>query len=320
MTPIRNLPDPEVHGVVIVCTDITDLKETEAALKKSYEEQNRLAASETAAKEASRLKSEFTANLSHEIRTPISKFCFVLTCQERARTVLKCGLSVAGMLGMSELLLEENLTPSQRESVRKILKSGEILLKMVGDVLDIGKVEAGKLVSSRHLMCVEITTLMPDTPLQELDIQPFALAELVNDATTMFRSAASKKGLVFNEVQGEIYQGEILGDLPRLRQVLLNLLANSVKFTSQGFINLHCTQVSETPSTVRVRFVVEDSGIGIAKEVVPLLFQAFQQADSTTSRQHGGTGLGLAISKRVSRDCSMHGCKSDPKESRSWSS
>lgn len=116
----------------------------------------------------------------------------------------------------------------------------------------------------------------------------------------MFRSAASKKGLAFNEVQSEIYRGEILGDLPRMRQVLLNLLANSVKFTSQGFINLHCMQVSETPATIRVRFVVEDSGIGIAKDVVPLLFQAFQQADSTTSRQHGGTGLGLAISKRVS--------------------
>lgn len=116
----------------------------------------------------------------------------------------------------------------------------------------------------------------------------------------MFRSAVSKKGLDFNELQGEIYQGEILGDLPRLRQVLLNLLANSVKFTSQGFINLHCTQVSESPSAIRVRFVVEDSGIGIAQNVVPLLFQAFQQADSTTSREHGGTGLGLAISKRVS--------------------
>lgn len=117
----------------------------------------------------------------------------------------------------------------------------------------------------------------------------------------MFRSAASKKGLSFNEVQGEIYQGEILGDLPRLRQVLLNLLANSVKFTNRGFINFHCSQVSETASTIRIKFVIEDSGIGIAKEVIPLLFQAFQQADSTTSREHGGTGLGLAISKRVSR-------------------
>lgn len=134
-------------------------------------------------------------------------------------------------------------------------------------------------------------------------MQPFALSELVNDAMAMFRLAASKKGLAFNEVQNEIYEGEIMGDLPRLRQVLLNLLANSVKFTSHGFINLQCTQVAETSSSIRVRFVVEDSGIGIAKDVVPLLFQAFQQADSTTSRQHGGTGLGLAISKRV-RYCS----------------
>ncbi|KAK9899724.1 hypothetical protein P389DRAFT_164791 [Cystobasidium minutum MCA 4210] len=255
MTPIRHPPDTQVHGVVIVCTDITDLKATEAALIKSYETQSRLEASETAAKEASRLKSEFTANLSHEIRTPIT-----------------------GMIGMSELLLEEPMTPAQHDSVRKILRSGEILLKMVGDVLDIGKVEAGKL---------------------ELDIQPFVLAELINDATAMFRLAASKKGLIFNESQGEIYPGEIMGDLPRLRQILLNLLANSVKFTNNGFINLQCSQVSETASTVRVRFVVEDSGIGIAKDVVPLLFQAFQQADSTTSRKHGGTGLGLAISKRL---------------------
>lgn len=115
----------------------------------------------------------------------------------------------------------------------------------------------------------------------------------------MFRTAASKKGLLFKDTQSEIYQGEILGDLPRLRQVLLNLLANSVKFTKKGFINLHCSQVSETAATIRVKFIVEDSGIGIAKDVIPMLFQAFQQADSTTSREHGGTGLGLAISKRV---------------------
>lgn len=201
------------------------------------------------------------------------------------------------MIGMSELLLDEPMTPSQHDSVRKILRSGEILLKMVGDVLDIGKVEAGKLVRCSDCMASAIEA---DSHLQELDVQPFALEELINDATAMFRLAASKKGLVFNEAQGEIYRGEIMGDLPRLRQVLLNLLANSVKFTNHGFINLQCSQVSETASTIRVRFVVEDSGIGIAKNVMPLLFQAFQQADSTTSRQHGGTGLGLAISKRVS--------------------
>lgn len=152
-------------------------------------------------------------------------------------------------------------------------------------------------------------------------MQSFALEELVNDATAMFRLAASKKGLIFNEAQGEIYGGEIMGDLPRLRQVLLNLLANSVKFTNHGFINLQCSQVAETASTIRVRFVVEDSGIGIAKNVVPMLFQAFQQADSTTSREHGGTGLGLAISKRVSHSdfaYSMQGCANLARRLLSW--
>ena len=123
LTPLRQSPNEPASGVVIVVADITDLKEAEAALKQSYEEQTRLLASETAAKEASRLKSEFTANLSHEIRTPIT-----------------------GMIGMSELLLEEEMSLEQHDSIRKILKSGEMLLKMVGDVLDIGKVEAGKLV------------------------------------------------------------------------------------------------------------------------------------------------------------------------------
>ena len=177
ITPLRKVAGSPIEGVVIIMTDITDVREAEEALKKSSEEQSRLLASETAAKEASRLKSEFTANLSHEIRTPIT-----------------------GMLGMSELLLEEDLTPAQHESVRKILKSGEILLKMVGDVLDIGKVEAGKL---------------------ELDIQPFYLRDLMTDATVMFRTAASKKGLTFNEDTTNLYQGEVLGDLPRMRQVLL---------------------------------------------------------------------------------------------------
>lgn len=254
LTPLRVESGP-TQGVVIVASDITEVKEAEAALKQSYEEQSRLLASETAAKEASRLKSEFTANLSHEIRTPIT-----------------------GMIGMSELLLEEDMTPAQHDSVRKILKSGEILLKMVGDVLDIGKVEAGKL---------------------ELDIQPFRVVDLVSDATNMFRLAASKKGLRFNENCSSIYQGDVLGDLPRMRQVLLNFLANSVKFTKQGYITLQVKQDEETANSIRVRFVVEDSGIGIAKNVIPILFQAFQQADTTTSREHGGTGLGLVISKRL---------------------
>lgn len=152
---------------------------------------------------------------------------------------------------------------------------------------------------------------------QELDIQPFYLMDLMTDATVMFRTAASKKGLTFNEDTTNVYQGEVLGDLPRIRQVLLkygrlgghgnqanvvprfSFLANSVKFTKQGFITLRVRQEEETATSIRIRFVVEDSGIGIAKTVLPILFQAFQQADSTTSREHGGTGLGLLISKSV---------------------
>jgi signal transduction histidine kinase len=146
---------------------------------------------------------------------------------------------------------------------------------------------------------------------KELDIQPFILSELVNDAAAMFRVAASKKGLDFRAEHSDLYEGEITGDLPRLRQVLLNLLANSVKFTKYGFITLRCTQDRESTSSIRVKFTVEDSGIGIAKNVIPTLFQAFQQADSTTSRQHGGTGLGLAISKNVS---SPHKCPIAPND------
>ena len=198
LTPLRNETDASPSGVVILAGDITDLKEAETALKQSYEEQTRLLASETAAKEASRLKSEFTANLSHEIRTPIT-----------------------GMIGMSELLLEEEMSPGQHDSVRKILKSGEILLKMVGDVLDIGKVEAGKLVRTLFHLPWRALSAIILYGIQELEILPFELVDLVSDATTMFRTPASKKGLEFNAEFSNLFDGEIMGDLPRLRQVLL---------------------------------------------------------------------------------------------------
>lgn len=279
------------QGVVIVTRDITNLKAAEAALKQLYQEQSRLLASETAAKEASRLKSEFTANLSHEIRTPIT-----------------------GMIGMSELLLEEDMTPAQHDSVRKILKSGEILLKMVGDVLDIGKVEAGKLVSCTTLahlgyteirLCIGIghSTVCPDRPCvrRYYDVQNGRTKERsqVHRRTVKFVRRRNFGRLASNApsaVEVSVFKSDAQH---YTEQRTRSFLANSVKFTKQGLIRLRVQQDNETADSVETRFVVEDSGIGIASNVIPMLFQPFQQADSTTSREHGGTGLGLAISKRL---------------------
>ncbi|GAA5820583.1 hypothetical protein JCM10212_006418 [Sporobolomyces blumeae] len=256
LTPLTETrPDAEalVTGCIVVAHDITDLVTTQSRLKQSYEERARLQASETAATEASRLKSEFLALTSHELRTPI-----------------------AHMLGLSELLLSEPLSESQKSLASQILRSGDVLLEMIGQVLDMGKVEAGKL---------------------DLESRPFNLNDLSSDAR-LFSTAASKKGLKFVEDIDE-FSTEVLGDMPRLRQVLTNLLSNAVKFTKEGSITLRAKKISEDDKTIRVRWDVQDTGVGIKREAISSLFKPFHQADVSTSRQFGGTGLGLSISKNL---------------------
>ncbi|GAA93493.1 uncharacterized protein L969DRAFT_95854 [Mixia osmundae IAM 14324] len=246
-----------IIGVIIVATDITDAKEAEAALQQSFEERSKLLASETAAKEASRLKSEFVSNLNHEIRSPI-----------------------AGMIGISELLLDDpTLKPEHVEAVQKIMRSGDILLELVGMVLDMGKVEAGKL---------------------ELEYRPFLLRDVVADAR-LFAMAAKKKGLEYLEGASGFYSGEVMGDMARLRQVISNLLSNAIKFTSKGSVKFSLEQVDESDETVVIRFTVKDTGIGIKADAQRLLFQPFHQADASHSRRFGGTGLGLSISRNFAK-------------------
>lgn len=241
-------------GVIFVATDITDLTLAQERLEASLEERSRLRASEIAAKEASRLKSDYLMATSHEIRTPI-----------------------AGMIGMAELLLSEsNLTDSNRVAIGKILRSGEILLEMVGMVLDMGKVEAGKL---------------------DLEHRPFLLDEIITDAR-IFSIAADKKGLAFVEDVAPLFPKHVVGDMPRLRQVISNLLSNAIKFTSQGSVTLRVRQ-EEDASRVVLTFQVVDTGIGIRKESISSLFKPFHQAETSTSRLYGGTGLGLAICKNL---------------------
>jgi signal transduction histidine kinase len=176
-----------------------------------------------------------------------------------------------GILGMSRLLAESELPDEEREMAGTVVRSGEALLGIINDILDFSKIEAGKL---------------------ELENEPFGLYRLAEDTADLLQPRAAEKGLVLGVLICPTVPQEARGDAGRLRQIILNLLGNAIKFTERGTVTL-------TVNTVRpgdVRFTVRDSGIGIATAQIHRLFDSFTQADSSTSRRFGGTGLGLAIS------------------------
>ncbi|KAK3065882.1 hypothetical protein LTS18_002281, partial [Coniosporium uncinatum] len=248
---------PVLDGVIGVSMDITELQKREQELKNQEKENSKLLANAAAAKEASRMKSQFLANMSHEIRTPI-----------------------AGVIGMSELLLDTQLDQEQMEFAENIQRSANGLLTVINDILDFSKVESGRL---------------------DIEEVQFSLSVVIRDVNRMLSFAARKKQLSYeSNVQDEIERDlKVLGDPGRLRQILTNLLTNSIKFTSQGYVKLTVSIVGETSDAVNILFVVEDSGIGIEEEVRKRLFNPFSQADSSTARRFGGTGLGLTISKNL---------------------
>ncbi|KAK0548975.1 hypothetical protein OC845_003324 [Tilletia horrida] len=245
----------EIEGVVGASMDITERKRAERQLEESIHERSRALAAETAAKEASRLKSEFLANMSHEIRTPI-----------------------AGVIGLSELLCDTALTVEQRDYAENIQRSADALLTVVNDILDLSKVENGKL---------------------DIENAPFSLNLIVLDTRKMLTFATQKKGLEFF-VTGELaYTGLLMGDAGRLRQVMTNLLTNAIKFTTHGSITLDVREIQEDETSIVVRFEIADTGCGISDEVLQRLFKPFSQADPSTARKFGGTGLGLTICKNL---------------------
>ncbi|GAA5858880.1 hypothetical protein JCM8547_007140 [Rhodosporidiobolus lusitaniae] len=209
---------------------------------------------------------EFAANEANRLKTE-----FLTTVSHEIRT------PIASILGICELLLGEQISKEQRVLVEKALQSGENLLDLVGTVLDVRKVETGELI---------------------LESAPFHLSDALSDAR-LFAVSAQKKGLKFVEDVQPFYEGTVLGDRLRLRQILANALSNSVKFTSQGSVSLQLRQIEENASHVTVEFVIEDTGVGISKEVLPTLFVPFRQADASTARQYGGSGLGLTIAKQL---------------------
>jgi two-component system, sensor histidine kinase and response regulator len=249
----------EIVGTMGVSHDITarKLAAHELAIKaeelaRSNAELERLA---EVAKAASRAKGEFLANMSHEIRTPLN-----------------------GIIGMTELTLETELSAEQRDYLETVKLSANSLLNVINDILDFSKIEAGRI------------------DLEEID---FDLNECIEGALKTLALRADEKGLeLLCEVAPEVSE-TVVGDPGRLRQILINLVGNALKFTLEGEVSLKVQVEESSEKSALLHFTVSDTGVGIAQEKLKSIFESFSQADTSTTREFGGTGLGLTISKRL---------------------
>jgi len=230
-----------------------------ALLAQLFRRNRALQEARLAAEAANRTKSEFLATMSHEIRTPMN-----------------------GVLGMAQLLLDDEVSPAERRDYAlTILNSGQILLSLLNDILDLSKVEAGKI---------------------ELENLDFSLDQLLQDTAALFAESARQKGLSFTvawHAGSEGGDGQYQGDPVRIRQMLSNLISNAIKFTTSGGIRVEARCLEAAGEQHSIEFAVVDSGLGVPEEKRHLLFRPFTQVDSSTTRRFGGSGLGLSIVRRL---------------------
>ena len=270
---VFNDKEGRVLGAVIVARDITAQKRIEKELieakvfaelttviaegAKSKAEAAMISAeaAKSFAEEAVRTKQQFLSNMSHEIRTPMNS-----------------------IVGFTKVLLKTDLTDKQREFLIAIKLSGDALIVLINDILDLAKVEAGKMIFEQT---------------------PFKMESSITSMVHLFESKIQEKNILFNVVYDPLIPPILIGDSIRLHQIIINLLSNAVKFTSKGEITISVRIIKETDEYLTISFSVADTGIGISESSLDNIFENFQQASINTSRLYGGTGLGLAIVKQL---------------------
>jgi len=264
--PLHN-PTGEVIGLVGVSRDITENKRAEDALgaamvnlreanQRLLEETSRANEMMVQAEIANRAKGDFLANMSHEIRTPLN-----------------------GIMGFSQIIARsKDVEQRERKHAEQITGECKKLLKLINQLLDLSKIEAGKM---------------------ELDVCDFSLAILMADISSTFNAMAAEKNIEFGEVIDKEVPDALFGDEMRLRQILINLIGNAIKFTREGWVSITISCSEEKDDNVKLLFRVTDTGIGIANEKLELIFESFTQADSATTREFGGSGLGTTICKQL---------------------